>query len=105
MNRISSNHTSQTTSVIAFAFGAVMVTEPPVWPSIEIPNYRIENSVTSSYSLISDQFMNDTEQQYSVADFARDMASIFVPLNQKQQRLGEEFEKALFKNLESLYEA
>ena len=101
MNSVTSSHISQTTSVLAFAFGAVMATEPTKWPTQETPNYRIENA-TTSYSSVLDQMMNTATKQNPKVDFARDMASIYTSLSQRQERLGKEFEAAIFEDLESL---
>ncbi len=104
MNSVASSRISQTTSVLAFAFGAVMAAEPTEWPTQETPNYRIEN-VATSYSSVLDQIMNNSAKQNPIVDFARDMASIYTSLSQRQERLGKEFETAIFEDIESLYEA
>lgn len=38
-------------------------------------------------------------------DFARDMAAIYGSLSERQQRLSDEFETAIFDDLVSLYES
>ena len=45
------------------------------------------------------------QHSYSDANFVRDMASIHTSLSQRQERLGKEFEAAIFDDLVSLYEA
>ncbi|MCY3673741.1 MAG: hypothetical protein OXH65_11990 [Paracoccaceae bacterium] len=45
------------------------------------------------------------QHSYSDADFVRDMTSIHTSLSQRQERLGKEFEDAIFDDLVSLYEA
>lgn len=43
-------------------------------------------------------------KQPAHAGFIRDMASIYASLNERQERLGDEFEAAIFDDLDSLYE-
>ena len=44
-------------------------------------------------------------KQPAHADFAHDMAAIYVSLSERQERLGDEFEAAIFDALDSLYES
>ena len=47
----------------------------------------------------------DRRKYVAHLDFARDMAAIYASLSKRQQRLGDEFEAAIFDDLVSLYES
>lgn len=103
MNNIVSTQTSQTaTGALAFAVGAVIAAGQPAWPVRETPNYVVTQTA-SSYSQFSEQVMV-AAQQPAHADFVRDMAAIYASLSERQERLGDEFEAAIFVDLDSLYE-
>lgn len=106
MNKMISNQTSQTTTnVLGFAVGAALADGGHLegWPIQETSHYKVI-AMESSYSLISDQVMMNTEKRNPNTDFVRGMASIYTSLSKRQKRLDKEFEAAIFDNLESLYE-
>ena len=80
-----------------------MVAGQPAWPTRETPNYMVDRT-PSSYSQFSEQMMVAAKQS-SHEDFARDMAAIYASLSERQERLSEEFEAAIFDDLDNLYEA
>lgn len=80
-----------------------MAAGQPAWPTHETPSYVVAQT-GPSYSQFSDQVMN-TAKQYPHLDFAREMATIYASLGQRQIRLDEKFESAIFDDLESLYES
>ena len=80
-----------------------MIAGQPTWPTKEPANYTVARTAPS-YSYISDQIVK-TVTQHSHLTFARDMAAIYATLSDRQIRLGEEFESAIFEDLDSLYEA
>ncbi len=102
MNSTTSSQTSQITIDTAL-LGMAIAAGQPAWPSQEIPKYIVRGT-ESSYSDISDQVIN-IDNQFPHLDFARDLASIYTSLSQRQERLGKEFETAIFDDLDSLYEA
>lgn len=104
MNKIVSSQTSQTSvGALAFAVGAAMAAGHPAWPTQETPSY-IVTQTTSSYSEFSEQVMVASKQP-AHADFARHMAAIYASLSERQEHLGEQFETAIFDDLDSLYES
>lgn len=104
MNKVISDQTSQTaTGALVFAVGAAMAAGQPAWPVRETPSYMVVET-TPSYSQFSEQMMAAAKQP-AHADFARDMAAIYASLSERQERLGEEFEAAIFDDLDSLYES
>ena len=104
MNNIASIHTSQTaTGALAFAVGAAMAAGQPAWPVPETPSYMVIQTAPS-YSQFSEQVLVAAKQPAHL-DFARDMAAIYASLSERQQRLGDEFEAAIFDDLVSLYES
>lgn len=44
-------------------------------------------------------------KQPSHIDFARDVAAIYASVSERQERLGAEYEAAIFDDLDGLYEA
>ena len=105
MINLVSNQTPQTaTGALAFAVGAAMVTGQSAWPVCETPSYMVQQDATSSYSQFSEQAMAAAKQP-AHADFARDLAAIHASLSERQERLGGEFETAIFGDLDSLYES
>ncbi len=104
MNNLIASQTSQTaTGTLAFAVGAVIAAVQPTWPEQETPNYQVMH-IAPSYSEVSKQLTGSTGE-ISQADFAHDMATIYASLSSRQERLGAEFEAAIFDDLDSLYEA
>ncbi len=104
MNRTNSRQTSQTAiGALAIAVGTAMAAGQADWPSQETPSYIVPHT-TPSYSYFSEQALNALKQ-HPRSDFAHDMAAIYASLSQRQVRLGEQFELAIFEDLDSLYEA
>lgn len=104
MNNVSTVQTSQTaTGALAFAVGAAMAAGQPAWPAPETPSYTVVQ-IAPSYSQFSEQAMSAAKQPAHV-DFARDVAAIYASLSERQERLGAEYEAAIFDDLDSLYEA
>lgn len=105
MNNLTPITNSQTaTGGLAFAvFGAAMAAIHPVWPENETPSYVVVQT-DRSYSQLSEHLISAAKQNPH-ADFASDMAAIYASLSERQERLGEEFEAAIFSDLDSLYES
>ena len=104
MSDIVPTHTSQTaTGALAFAVGAVIAAGQPAWPVPETPSYMVTQTAPS-YSQFAEQVMVAAEQP-AYAAFVRDMAAIYASLSERQERLGREFEAAIFDDLDSLYES
>ncbi|WP_139212331.1 hypothetical protein [Jannaschia pohangensis] len=104
MNSIPNEQTSQTaTGAIAFAVGAAMAAGQPAWPERETPSYTVVQ-IAPSYSQFSEQVMTKSKQPSHI-DFARDVAAIYASVSERQERLGAEYEAAIFDDLDGLYEA
>ena len=56
-------------------------------------------------SITGERYLKEQEPYYTDADFARDLAAIYASLSERQERLGREFEAAIFDDLDSLYES
>jgi len=103
MNEIIHNQTpASSKGSVALAIGAVMATGQVYWPADEPPAYVI-NQTVPSYSGITEQILAATKNPHST--FVDQMASIYATFSQRQQLLGEEFEAAIFDELDSLYES
>jgi tRNA(Met) C34 N-acetyltransferase TmcA len=87
---------------VALAIGAVMVTGQAYWPAEEAPTYVI-NQTVPSYSEVSEKIIAATKIPHST--FVDQMASIYASFSERQELLGEEFEAAIFDDLDSLYES
>lgn len=104
MNNIVFSQPFQTaTGALAFVVGTAMGTGQPDWPVPEPPSYGV-TQLAPSYSEFSERVMLAFKQP-AHADFAHDMAAIYVSLSERQERLGDEFEAAIFDDLDSLYES
>lgn len=103
MNEIIHSQTSASSmGSVALAIGAVMATGQVYWPVDEPPAYVI-NQTVPSYSEITEQVLSATKNPHST--FVEQMASIYAAFSQRQQLLGDEFEAAIFDDLDSLYES
>ena len=103
MDRINSNQNSQTaTDALALAVGAVMTTGQPTWPTREAPSYMVTRTAPS-YSHFSNQVIN-VVKQHPHSGFAQEVAAIYASLSQRQVHLGEDFESAIYEDLDGLYE-
>lgn len=80
-----------------------MATSPIMWRPNEEPSFVITQT-QSSYSEISSRAIFEA-RQVSRNAFVQDVAALYTSFSERQQRLGAEFEAALFDDLESLYEA
>ncbi len=87
---------------VALAIGAAMATGQVYWPTAEAPAYVI-NQTVPSYSEVTEQIFAASRNPDS--SFVDKMASIYASFSQRQELLGEEFEAAIFDDLDSLYES
>jgi tRNA(Met) C34 N-acetyltransferase TmcA len=87
---------------VALAIGAVIATGQEYWPTEEAPAYLI-NQTVPSYSEVTEQILVATRNPHST--FVDQMASIYASFSERQELLGEEFEAAIFDDLDSLYES
>ncbi len=95
MNGADSSETSQTAiGILAFAVSGVMATGEYTWPSRDTPNYILTRTAPS-YSYFSNQAMN-VKKQHPLSDFTQEMATIYAFLSERQIRIDEEFEIAIF---------
>ena len=96
MNKIVSTRPTSTT--FAVAMGAAMLTGQLQYP-LRIEPYQVRQ-VRGTYS----DFMESLARPVVVENFSQQMAAIYSSFAQRQERLGTEFEAAIFSDLESLYE-
>lgn len=87
---------------VAIAIGTALATGQAYWPSMDAPAYVIQHT-GSSYSQVTEQVLASIENPHS--SFVDHMASIYASLSQRQQLLGQDFEAAIFDDLDSLYES
>lgn len=89
-----------TTSIAAFAIGAALIASQIPYPT---PNETFQNrQVSGTYSA----FMASLHARSIAAEpFAIQISEIYNSLASRQERLGDEFEAAIFNDLEGLYEA
>lgn len=97
MNKIVSTRPTSTT--FAVAMGAAILTGQLQYPS-RVEPYQVVQ-VGGTYS----DFMEHLARPVGVDNFAQQIAAIYSSFAQRQERLGAEFEAAIFSDLESLYEA
>ncbi len=97
MNKIVSTRPTSTT--FAVAMGAAILTGQLQYPS-RVEPYQVVQ-VGGTYS----DFMEHLARPVGVDNFAQQIAAIYSSFAQRQERLGPEFEAAIFSDLESLYEA
>lgn len=91
---------------VALAISAVMATGQAYWPADEPadePPAYVINQTDPSYSELTEQILAAAKNPHS--NFMDQMASIYASFSQRQQLLGEEFETAIFDDLDSLYES
>jgi hypothetical protein len=89
-----------TSTTLAVAMGAAMMSGHLQYPP-RVEPYAIQQ-VRSTHS----DFMESMASRSSSGDqFAQQIAAIYSSLAQRQERLGAEFEAAIFSDLEGLYEA
>lgn len=89
--------TSATVAIVVA--GATMFMGPIQYPA-RVAAYEVPQ-VRGSHS----DFMEGLVRPASGADFAQRIATIYNSFAERQERLGAEFEDAIFSDLESLYEA
>lgn len=100
LSMIELTDTRPTTTTFAFAIGAAMLTGNLQYPLQDMP-YEVQQ-VRGTYSTFLEGLaVNSMDEEH----FAQQVAAIYNSLAQRQERLGEEFEAAIFSDLESLYEA
>jgi hypothetical protein len=97
MNKIASTRPTSTT--VAVAMSAAILTGQLQYPH-RVEPYQV-HQVRGSYS----DFMQNLARPVGMDNFAQQMAAIYGSFAQRQERLGVEFEAAIFSDLESLYEA
>jgi hypothetical protein len=97
MNKIVS--TRPTSTPFAVAMSAAILAGQLQYPS-RVEPYQVVQ-VGGTYS----DFMEHLARPVGVDNFAQQMAAIYGSFAQRQERLGAEFEAAIFSDLESLYEA
>jgi len=83
----------------AFAVGAAMLAGQFDYPP-RVEAYEVQQA-RSTYS----NFMNSLTKPTEVDYFSQQIAAIYNSFSERQERLGAEFEAAIFSDLESLYEA
>lgn len=94
------NQECPTSATVAFAIGAAMLAGQINYPPSSSP-YEI-CQIGSTYSDYAEKLaLNSNSEE----EFVREVASFYNTLLQNQQRLGPEFERAIFDDLEELYEA
>jgi len=103
MSEIIQSQTSMSSmGSVALAIGAALAAGQAYWPADEVPAYVI-NQTRPSYSEVTEQIFVATRNPNS--NFVDQMASMYASFSQRQQLLGEEFEEAIFDDLDSLYES
>lgn len=91
--------TRPTSTTLAAAVGAAMLAGQFQYPP-RVETYEVQQ-VRSTHS----DFMESLVRSAGVDHFAQQIAAIFNGFADRQERLGAEFEAAIFSDLESLYEA
>lgn len=103
MKTIIQNHTpASSLGSVALAIGAAMTTGQAYWPTSEAPVYVI-NQTVPSYSEVKERVLAATKNPHS--NFVDQISSIYASFSERQELLGEEFEAAIFDDLDSLYES
>lgn len=91
--------TRPTPTTFAVAVGAAMLTfqiqYPPRADSYEVQQVRGTHS----------DFMHNLVLAGNVGHFAQEVSELYHAFAERQERLGDEFDAAIFSDLESLYEA
>ncbi|MFC4669075.1 hypothetical protein ACFO5X_10960 [Seohaeicola nanhaiensis] len=91
--------TKPTTTTFAAAVGAIMFAGQVQYPP-RTEAYQVYQ-VGGTYS----DFMANLPRTAAIDDFARQIGALYDVFAQRQERLGAEFEAAIFSDVESLYEA
>lgn len=91
--------TRPTSTSFAVAFGAAMLAGQLQYPP-RVEPYEV-HQVRGSYS----DFMESLAKPAGADHFAQQIAAIYNGFAEGQKRLEDEFEAAIFSDLESLYEA
>lgn len=91
--------TRPTSTSFAVAVGAAMLSGQFQYPP-RVEPYEVQQ-VRGTYS----GFIEGLVRPVGVDFFAQQVAEIYSSFAQRQERLGAEFEAAIFRDLESLYEA
>ena len=91
--------TRPTSTTFAVAVGAAMLAGQFHYPP-RVEAYEVQQ-VRGTYS----GFMESLAKPAGVDHFAEQIAAIYNGFAERQERLGAEFEAAIFSDLESLYEA
>lgn len=91
--------TRPTTTTFAVAVGAAMFAGQFQYPP-RVDAYEVQQ-VRGTHS----DFMESLAKPSGVDHFAQQVAAIYNAFAERQERLGAEFEAAIFSDLESLYEA
>lgn len=97
MIEIMANKSTPTT--VAVAMSAAMLSAQFQYPT-RVEPYEVQQ-VRGTHS----DFMESLARPAGETHFAQQVGAIFNSFAQRQQRLGVEFEAAIFSDLESLYEA
>lgn len=103
MNKIIHSQTPVSSKgVFVLAVGAAaLATGQACWSETEAP-YVIKQT-GPSYSEVTERILAASKNPHS--NFVGQMASIYMSFSKRQELLGEEFEAAIFDDLDSLYEA
>lgn len=88
-----------TSTTFAFAIGAAMLSGQLQYPA------RIEPYEVKQVSGTHSDFLVNLAKPAGVDHFVRQVAAIYSSFAERQERLGAEFEAAIFSDIESLYEA
>jgi len=91
---------SASTTAVAAVMGAAMLSGAFQYPQRTAP-YEIEQ-VQGTHSDFS---LTTAAQEFDAEFFAQQIAAIYSSFAQRQERLDPEFEAAIFRDIESLYEA
>lgn len=91
--------TRHTSTTLAAAFGAAMLTSQFQYP-LRVEPYEVRQE-PGTHS----DFMESITKPARVNHFAQQIAAIYNSFAERQGRLGADFEAAIFSDLESLYEA
>lgn len=91
--------TKPSSTPFALAIGAVMLTGNLQYPQ-RAESYGVQQE-RGTYSEVLEKLTRPVKADR----FAEQMAAIYSSFTQRQERLGVEFEAAIFSDLESLYEA
>lgn len=91
--------TRPTSTTFAVAVGAAMIAGQFQYPQ-KVEAYQVLQ-VRGTYS----DFMESIAKPSGIENFAQQIATIYNGFAEGQERLGAEFEAAIFSDIESLYEA